>query len=194
VKHNDFKAPQQCSLLGNWRTPDSVAICTEVNTLTRELRGFYLMSPIVTYTLLLALLLYLLLLLSELIKDRNWKSFFLQVSAIVGVVALLNLLTGFPRTTLQAFGGVSPIIAITIMFVFTILGTVARYFFYLRGKFSWRSFLKPVFISPIVLLPLLGTVQGVRSFEPVQMVSFAILAFQNGFFWKVILENAKKQV
>jgi hypothetical protein len=45
-----------------------------------------------------------------------------------------------------------------------------------------------------VLLPLLGSLQGVTSFETIQIISFGILSFQNGFFWKVVLEHAKTQI
>lgn len=152
------------------------------------------MSAVFMYTLLLAMGLYLVLILVELFKERSWKRFGIEILILGGVFLLLNLTLGFPTNTVQAFGGISPIRLIGIMFVCTILGVAARYFFYLEGKFSWLDFLKPMFISPIVLLPLLGTIQGATSFETIQTISFAILSFQNGFFWKVVLENAKKQV
>jgi hypothetical protein len=50
--------------------------------------------------------------------------------------------------------------------------------------------LKPLCVSPIVLLPLLGTLQGAMTLEPIQVLSFCLLSFQNGFFWRVIFERA----
>jgi hypothetical protein len=78
------------------------------------------------------------------------------------------------------------------MFLATLLGIAARYAFYLpRGRFSWLDFLKPISISPIVLLPLLGSVTGSGSLKDIQVLSFAFLAFQNGFFWQAVLEAAR---
>jgi hypothetical protein len=45
-------------------------------------------------------------------------------------------------------------------------------------------------ISPILLLPLIGSIQAVKSLEAIQVASFALLAFQNGFFWQVVLQRA----
>ncbi|MCI5157679.1 MAG: hypothetical protein D3906_04425 [Candidatus Electrothrix sp. AUS1_2] len=79
------------------------------------------------------------------------------------------------------------------MFLCTMLGIMAHYVFYLKGKFSWRAFLKPLVISPIVFLPLVGSVQSLTGLEPMQMISFAILAFQNGFFWKEVFGRVEKK-
>jgi hypothetical protein len=69
------------------------------------------------------------------------------------------------------------------------LGIVANYVYYREGKFDWRSFVKPMVISPIILIPLIGSVQGSGNVESIQMISFGFLAFQNGFFYKKVLEN-----
>jgi hypothetical protein len=128
----------------------------------------------------------------EIIISRAVKRFVVQAVILLGVILLLRLITGFPKIT-TAFGGVSPVIAIGIMFVCTVLGIAAHYFFHLKGRFSWRTFLKPLIISPIVLLPLIGSVQGTSDIETIQLISFGFLAFQNGFFWKEVLEHAKVQ-
>ena len=151
------------------------------------------MSPLITFALAVVISLYGLIILIELIATRAIKRFLLEATILVGVIVLLNATTGFPATR-QAFGGISPIAAIGIMLVCTLLGIAAHYFFYLKGEFSWQSFLKPILISPIVLLPLIGSVQGTSSLESLQLISFGFLAFQNGFFWKVVLEHAKTQI
>ncbi len=153
------------------------------------------MSPIITYTLLIFMGLYFITIFVGLITNRSWKRFLIELLILAGFITILYMATGFPApSSRQAFGGISPISAIGIMFVCTILGIVAHYFFYLKGKFSLGMFLKPLFISPIVLLPLIGSVQGTSDLESIQMISFAILAFQNGFFWKAVLEHAKQQL
>lgn len=151
------------------------------------------MSPIITYLLILFLGLFGLVIIIELIFSRAVKRFVIQAVILVGVIVFLKVTTGFPAPRV-AFGGVTPVIAIGIMFVCTLIGIAAHYYYYMKGKFAWRTFLKPFIISPIVLLPLIGSVQGTSGLEPIQMVSFGILAFQNGFFWKEVFEHAKSQI
>jgi hypothetical protein len=128
----------------------------------------------------------------EFIVSRAVIRFVIQIAILLAVILLLRVITGFPKIT-TAFGGVSPIIAIGIMFVCTVLGIVGHYLFHLKGRISWRTILKPLIISPIVLLPLIGSVQGTPDIESIQLISFGFLAFQNGFFWKEVLEHAKFQ-
>jgi hypothetical protein len=130
----------------------------------------------------------------EFLFYRNIKRFITEAIILLGVILLLNVTTGFPSSSRQAFGGISQVVAIAIMFVCTIFGICANYFFYLKGNFSWMSLLKPLCVSPIVLLPLLGSVQGISEFESIQLISFGFLAFQNGFFWKTVFEHAKNQI
>lgn len=151
------------------------------------------MSPIITYLLIIFLGLFCLFIIIELIISRAVKRFVIQGVILLGVVFFLRVATGFPATRV-AFGGITPIIAIGIMFVCTLIGIAAHYFYYMKEKFIWRTFLKPLVISPIVLLPLIGSVQGTSGVESVQMISFGVLAFQNGFFWKEVLEHAKSQI
>ena len=129
----------------------------------------------------------------ELVFSRAVKKFIVQAAILLGVIAVLKVTTGFPATRI-AFGGVSPIVAIGIMFVCTLIGIAGHYFYYMKGKFVWRTFLKPLIISPIVLLPLIGSVQGTSGLEPIQMFCFGVLAFQNGFFWKEVFEHAKSKI
>jgi hypothetical protein len=114
------------------------------------------------------------------------------IAALAIVAVGLHLTTGFPFLDFrQAFGGgTSPLLAVGLMFVCVVLGIVATYIFNMTGAFSWRDFARPLVVSPLVLLPLIGSIQG-AALEPIQLVCFAILAFQNGFFWQQVLREAK---
>ena len=151
------------------------------------------MSPIMTYLLMIFLGLFGLFIVVELIRIRAVKRFVIQAVVLVLAIVLLKATTGFPAAR-TAFGGVSPILAISIMFVCTPIGIAAHYLFYTKGQFSWQAFLKPLVITPIVLLPLIGSVQGTSDLEPIQLISFALLAFQNGFFWKEVFAHAKAKI
>jgi hypothetical protein len=43
-------------------------------------------------------------------------------------------------------------------------------------------------------LPLIGSVQTKAELNGMQVVCFAILAFQNGFFWHAVLQGAKPAI
>lgn len=151
------------------------------------------MAPIITYLLIVFLGLFGLLIIIELVLYRAVTKFIIQTAILLAVIVVLNMTTGFPSVRL-AFGGVTSIIIIGIMFLCTLLGIAGHYFYYLKGKIVWRTFLKPFIISPIVLLPLIGTVQKTSDAETVQIISFGILAFQNGFFWREVFEHAKRKI
>jgi len=134
---------------------------------------------------------YILSILTELLRTRRMRRFLVEACVLI-VVIVLAVLVNAAGSGIVSFGaGTSPIGVVAIMFIATLLGITARYIFYLKTAFSWLEFLKPLCISPIVLLPLIGSVQGVKELEAIQVVSFALLAFQNGFFWEVVLERAK---
>jgi len=121
------------------------------------------------------------------------KRWVFELALLLAALLVLHLTTGFPGAGgRQSFGAGADLGMVALMFVGILAGMAARYIFYLRGKFRWRSFLKPLCVSPIVLLPLLGTFPFGGKVEPIQWIAFAILAFQNGFFWRVIFERAKE--
>ncbi len=78
--------------------------------------------------------------------------------------------------------------AIGVMLVGICLGILARYIFEADAAdtLNWFALLRPLVISPILLLPLIGTLDE-GELQPLQVVSLAVLAFQNGFFWQKIL-------
>lgn len=148
------------------------------------------MTPLVNYLLLGCLALYSLVLLVEALSGKRSRTVALEGGGLVAFLVILHLTTGFP-TPARAFGGFSPLSAIAIMFGSVLTGIASQYVFYRKGRFTLRSFLKPMVISPIVLLPLLGSLQGITALEPIQLISFALLSFQNGFFWQTVLEREK---
>jgi CDP-diglyceride synthetase len=153
------------------------------------------MPLIITWLLLLFIIIYLLILAGEWIVNRSFKKILPELLLLSGFVLLLHLTTGFPAAaSKQSFGGISPLAALGLMFVCTMFGIMAHYIFYMKGKFSWKNFLKPLVVSPIIFLPLVGSVQSASGLESIQMITFAILAFQNGFFWKEVLSNVKEKL
>ncbi|MCW5211672.1 hypothetical protein VU04_02045 [Desulfobulbus sp. TB] len=152
------------------------------------------MNPFITNLLLLFSGLYLVVLIIDGLISRSVKRILIESLLLGGFLLLLNRITGFPTpSSMQAFGGISPLMALGLMFICTILGIMAHYFFHLQGAFCWQEFLKPLVISPIIFLPLMGSVQSLTGLESMQMISFAILAFQNGFFWKEVFGRVQQK-
>jgi hypothetical protein len=122
---------------------------------------------------------------------RSGSRFLISVLALVAFVIVLRITTEFPSSSSrQSFGGASPLLALALMFFGVILGMAATYIFNLAASFSWRDFTRPLVVSPLVLLPLIGSLQG-AALEPIQLICFTVLAFQNGFFWQQVLRDAK---
>ena len=136
---------------------------------------------------------YFVAILAELVHRKRWPRFLLEATIYLAVLALALLINN-ARTGVVAFGPLdtSPVRTVGIMFVATILGIAARFLFYLeKGQFSWLDFVKPIAISPMVLLPLIGSIQTNGNLSGMQLISFSVLAFQNGFFWQAVLAAAK---
>jgi hypothetical protein len=143
------------------------------------------------YLLIVCLVLSALLAIVDSYHRRSLRHLLVYAAALIIVAATLALTTSFPfASSRQAFGGTSPVLAICLMFGGVLVGIAATYIFNLTGKFSWHDFARPLVVSPLVLLPLIGSVQG-ATLEPVQLVCFTVLAFQNGFFWQQVLRHAK---
>jgi len=92
---------------------------------------------------------------------------------------------------------------VVVLYICMFLGMACHYFYswFLKSKrerepFDWGNFLAPVFASPIVFVPLLGAFQNAdidltKLTLPKFMVFF--VAFQNGFFWKEVVDNRARE-
>jgi hypothetical protein len=112
------------------------------------------------------------------------------LSVIAAVTVLLVPLTGFPIPRIATFGGRSPLVACALMLVAVMLGAAASYLFESKELFSWRELLRPMLTAPIILLPLLGSISPTGDLSDMQLVFLTLVAFQNGFFWKIVLQKA----
>ena len=152
------------------------------------------MSTWVTIAVALAAILAALLFLLDILRGERRRGAICLVLLAVFLIAL-NLMTGFPVPEARiAFGGTISIWwAVIAMFVGIVFGMVAQYVWSKPQKFSWLDFLRPIVISPLVLLPLIGSLSG-GPLEPMQFLSLTLLAFQNGYFWQTVLSDAKPKL
>ncbi len=135
--------------------------------------------------------LYLITILIDLLRSRAYKCFLLELLPLLLLIVLDIFLASASAGYVTFGSGSSSLLVVALMFPAILLGVAARYIFFLRGNFSWLDFAKPLCISPLLLIPLIGSLQGTETFQPVQVISFALLAFQNGFFWQVVLQRSK---
>jgi len=153
-------------------------------------------SPVpslITVLLVISFGAYVVVLLAEAIRQRSIRSVWREMSCLAAAFLILRWSVGFPSSR-ESFSSATPIVAILLMYLCIIFGMTAEYLFNLKEGFSWLSFIKPFMVSPIVLLPLIGTLQTNSGIEPIQLISLALLAFQNGFFWRPVLDRAKRRI
>jgi len=133
-------------------------------------------------------------------KAYQW-AFGVQVLLIGLSAYILHRFFGY-LNTLEIKGGtvVRESLTLTGLYLSTVLGIVGHHIFaQLKGlqdagkqrKLRWLPVLKPLVISPLIFLAVLNelTKMGVQANTVTAVVTQCILAFQNGFFWKTVLEQ-----
>ena len=142
-----------------------------------------------TSTLILgaALALYAAYLLAELWLLRRPRYTVLQYAVLLLVAIFFHLTTGFPIPA-QSFGSETSIAVVASMAICILLGMLSSFFFYRDGR-GIRDCVKPLLVSPIILLPLLGLLRDISDFEPITILSLCLISYQNGFFWKVVFKR-----
>lgn len=93
---------------------------------------------------------------------------------------------------------------IIILYVCMLLGILCHYFYDLFGRakgnrspFDLGLFLAPIFASPLVFIPLLAAFQNAEiDLSNLKIPKFMVffVAFENGFFWKEVVENHRKEI
>jgi hypothetical protein len=132
-------------------------------------------------------------------KDRNLARLVLQLLLLGGLVFFLHAIFGFPNALLrlkdatiskgsEAVAADWPIYVIAYLSM--LAGMFCQYLYTLFSKeaaqrpmFDWGSFIAPVFVSPIIFVPLCSTLGVGEQAEPGRYMIF-LVAFENGFFFK----------
>lgn len=138
------------------------------------------------------------------IRERKWKHLVLELLVLLAVYLILNRKFHFLSTIQQQIetkGGAQENVTLVLCFLCTIIGMTAQYFYRQaeadqpKFKFELAPFLMPIFVSPIVFSPLLALLD--KNIEgpilTIPKLTLYFVAFQNGFFWKDMLEHQKKR-
>jgi hypothetical protein len=150
------------------------------------------MSSTITNAIIFFLVTYLVILVVDLVSSRAILRFVSQLALSIAFVLFLRITFGFPSYG-QSFGGIPPVLAILVILISTVAGVVAEYFFFLKGRFTWRAFVKPICVTPILLLPLVVTMQPASNLESIQVIILALVSFQSGFFWKTVIPDGESK-
>lgn len=134
---------------------------------------------------------YFLAILIDWVRTRQHKRLLLELLPLIGLIVFDALIANATLGYVAFGAGTSSIMVVFIMLGAILLGIAARYIFYLRGAFSWADFVKPLCLSPLLLIPLLGSVLQSNDLQPIQVLSFGLLGFQNGFFWQAVLQRSR---
>ena len=136
-----------------------------------------------------------------LLLDRPWRRRSLLAMTIVltGGSAWLGIrAVSVAKLETKASTDAAGWMLVALLFLAMSLGMAAQYFFFKpeRSRFRWARLAKPFFASPIVFIPLVGTLPADDlSLLPFSLSKLMLLlvAFQNGFFWKTFFDSARPQ-
>lgn len=128
-------------------------------------------------------------------KERSWKKFMKHIVFLFISSFVLNFYFDFFSVVVSK-GNKNQYLL--LLFTFTILGMFANYAFRhfsvdksMRKEWDIGLFIAPVFISPIVSLPLFQILEQVNDTKSINLTIF-VIAFQNGFLWKEYFDKKRK--
>lgn len=132
-------------------------------------------------------------------KAKSGKGFILHAVILLAAIAFLWRFYGFLSTAPVGKGKSDELYFIIVLYLFMVLGMLASYAYrhFSRVKaerkhWDFGLFIAPVFVSPIIFIPLLTAFQQVDSDSP-RMMMF-LVSFQNGFLWKEYFDHKKRKV
>lgn len=124
-------------------------------------------------------------------QRRHTTRFVVALLLIIGG-ALMAALFLSTHETMDSGAQTVPWATVGLLYVAMIVGMIFHYFyFYSHRRFRWRTFIKPFLASPLVFMPLVSVYQqALTSLDVFELGDLIMLfvAFQNGFFWKVIFD------
>ena len=131
------------------------------------------------------------------IAYRNLRSFIFQLLAL-GIIAAL--LYKFFYVSAIPKADDSDISLVIRAYAVMIFGMLSKHLYSYCAKpeeerppFDFGLFVAPIFLSPIIFLPLVLAFQDAQVLTNKSQVGIFIVAFQNGFFWKEYFDNLQKQ-
>lgn len=122
------------------------------------------------------------------------KAMWLEITCLIGYLALLRHCTGFPRPMI-AFSEPISIVFLFGLQISVVAGILSNQLYISSSGTlrSWDELAKPLLVAPMLLLPLLGSLEGCGKLTTIQGASFLLLGFQNGFFWRKVFQRIQEK-
>ena len=163
------------------------------------------MSPLESWVLAISFLGVATILIRRDIRENAWKRFTLHVVVLLGLWLAFG--PSIPSMMHDASQDVRPkggepgtepaAFFVAIMYGAMLLGMLASYAYKRfshpeteRPDWDWGLFLAPVFVSPIIFIPLYTMIQESANGSLNSML--LLIAFQNGFLWKEYFDQKRK--
>jgi hypothetical protein len=135
-------------------------------------------------------------------KTGTWRVFWVELLALLAFACFLNRWFGFPFASPVVSKGDNDMALAEAMAVCMVAGMLAQYLyrhFLERTSWDWRSFIAPLFASPIVFIPLAAAfsssdVDLTKDRMTLPRLMIFLVAFENGFFWKEYFDRRQKEV
>ncbi|TKJ40367.1 hypothetical protein CEE37_08550 [candidate division LCP-89 bacterium B3_LCP] len=136
------------------------------------------------------------------VKAGRWKTLIIHVVILGVIILILNRVFKFPQI-ITTMGPGQETIIIIFCYICMVIGMSAQYLYQQaqsdndRIKIKMAPLLMPIFVSPIVFIPLLAIIQDIPMGSGALTKSRLMLyfiAFQNGFFWKEIFEKQRQRI
>ena len=132
---------------------------------------------------------------------RDWRRDRRVVVVLLALAALGLLLAWLDTARVETMGGGDGAswADIGLLALAMFAGMAAQYFYFRDDaqSFRWQPFLRPLLASPLVFLPVAAELAKTElkfaaGPDPATFLSL-LVAFQNGFFWKVVFDRSARQ-
>ena len=126
--------------------------------------------------------------------SKQRLSLWIEASFLLGYFLLLHAWTDFPRTMTSFSEPVSLTFLVSLQ-LSVVAGILSNRFFtaHADAPQSWSTLMRPLVVAPMLLLPLLGSLDGCGELTTIQTASFLLLGFQNGFFWRKVFQHIQSR-
>ncbi|MGY0313541.1 hypothetical protein ACV4QK_16880 [Alteromonas macleodii] len=149
------------------------------------------MPPLTNNILVISLLLFFLLTVISSFKYKEKGIALFQLIILIVLTSPLVVFYEFPIPKVS-FGNAESLKNITLVYFALVAGMIANHLFF-TTKFNFMLMLKPILVSPIVMMPLFSLVENSNEDNSIKLISLIFIAFQNGFFWKSVFEQVEKK-
>ncbi len=137
------------------------------------------------------------------VKAREWRVLVALIIATSAFAILLHEVFGFPKTPVVVMGARGDLVLWVALYICMLTGMFAQFAFRhfdrprrRRSQWDWHLFLSPIFVSPIVFVPLamsfISAGLDLKSLTAPRAMIFFV-AFENGFFWKEFFDLKRKE-